>query len=109
MHFVVEPLECCQRWFVTSLHSRPGRKLAHLRRLLELQLLLQCGARPDTLSHYQNPTLHHLTSPRYPPLYVRNVEREAGGVALGVGQMSLNSLWPIMLMSAASSGWHTVR
>ncbi len=87
---------------------RPGRKLAHLRRLLELQLLLQTGFRGNLPAHYQCPTFHHVSSSHYPPLFTQNVERGLGEVGLGAGQMSLNSLWPIMLMSATTStrrGW----
>ena len=95
------PFLCSQPIF----SFRPGRKLAHLRRILELQLLLQCGERPNLHAYYQIPPLRHTSSPYYPPLYVHNLERSLGEAGLGVGQMSLNSLWPIMLLSATSTGW----
>ena len=69
-----------------------------------MQLLLQCGQRSNIYSYYQAPLLHNVTSPHYPPLYTRNVERLMGDTSTGPGQMSVNSLWPIMLMSTTSMG-----
>ena len=69
-----------------------------------MQLLLQCGERGSLYDYYQSPVLSHVSSPHYPPLYTRNVERDAGNTMLCSGQMSLNSLWPIMLMQTPLQG-----
>lgn len=82
----------------SPLPVRPGRKLARLRQQLELQMMLQCGRRDDLYSHYQLP-IHLSFSPHYSLLFSRNLERHLGDSALGSGQMSVDSLWPIMLMS----------
>lgn len=81
----------------------PGRRLCAVRQIVEQQIIQQCGARPDLYSHYQHPLLSHL-SPSYPPLFTRNVERGSGETQLGPGQISLKSLWPVMLMTATSGG-----
>ena len=73
-----------------------------VRRVVERQLLLQCGARPDLYSHYQHPLVVQL-SPVLPPLFTRNVERGPGDTGLGPGQLSLKSLWPVTLMSATNT------
>ena len=72
-----------------------------MRQVVEQQIIQQCGARPDLYSHYQHPLLSHL-SPSYPPLFTRNVERGSGETQFGPGQISLKSLWPVMLMTATS-------
>lgn len=69
-----------------------------------MQLLLQCGERSSLYDFYQSPVLSHVSSPHYPPLYTRNVERDLGNTMLSSGQMSLNSLWPIMLMQTPLQG-----
>ncbi len=69
-----------------------------------MQLLLQCGERSSLYDFYQSPILSHVSSPYYPPLYTRNVERDLGNTMLSSGQMSLNSLWPIMLMQTPLQG-----
>lgn len=69
-----------------------------------MQLLLQCGERSSLYDYYQSPLLSHVSSPYYPPLYTRNVERDLGSTMLSPGQMSLNSLWPIMLMKTPLQG-----
>lgn len=83
-------------------YLRPGRKLARVRKVLEQKILLQCGNRSSLCDYYQSPLLHHSASPHYPPLYSRNIERKVGDTSIGVGQLSLNSLWPVMLMEVDS-------
>lgn len=75
---------------------RPGRKLADVRKRLELEILLECSARMDIYSYYQNPLLNHYSSCTYPPLYTRNIEKEVGDTSVGYGQISLSSLWSIL-------------
>ena len=89
---------------IVYFYCRPGRKLANIRKGLEMQLLLQCGERSSLYDFYQSPILSHVSSPYYPPLYTRNVERDLGNTMLSSGQMSLNSLWPIMLMQTPLQG-----
>ena len=74
-----------------------------VRSVVETQLLLQCGARPDIYSHYQCPLLSHLSL----PLFTRNVERGPGGTELGPAQLSLKSLWPVTLANPTSPGCGT--
>ena len=83
---------------------RPGRKLIRVRKVLEQKVLLQCGNRSSVCDYYQSPLLDHFASPHYPPLYSRNIERKVGDTSIGVGQLSLNSLWPIMLMEVDTRG-----
>ena len=72
--------------------------------MVETQLLLQCGARPNLYSHYQCPLLSHLSL----PLFTRNVERGPGGTELGPAQLSLKSLWPVTLANPTSPGCGTL-
>ena len=96
---------CIMLVFGTYLfYLRPGRKLAHVRKVLEQKVLLQCGSRTSVCDYYQSPLLHHFASPHYPPLYSRNIERKVGDTSIGVGQLSLNSLWPVMLMEVDTRG-----
>lgn len=87
-------------WFLVII--RPGRKLASVRRRLELQIWLECGNRSNIYSYYQNPLLNNYTSSFYPPLYTRNVEREVGDASIGYGQVSLSSLWSILFKQTSS-------
>ena len=80
---------------------RPGRKLANVRKRLELEILLESGARTDVYNYYQSPLLNHYSSSSYPPLYTRNIEREVGDTSIGYGQISLSSLWSILFKQAS--------
>lgn len=82
--------------------SRPGRKLANIRKRVELNILLECAAREDLYCYYQSPLLNHYSSSLYPPLYTRNIEKEIGTTAIGYGQVSLSSLWPVMFKQIPS-------
>lgn len=81
---------------------RPGRKLANVRKRLEIEILLECGARKDIFSYYQSPLLDHYSSPLYPPLYTRNIEKDIGDATIGYGQISLSSLWSILFKQTSS-------
>ena len=76
--------------------------MANIRQRLELEIILECGARTDLYSYYQSPLLNHYSSSLYPPLYARNVEKEVGKTVVGYGQMPLSSLWSVMFKQLPS-------
>lgn len=81
---------------------RPGRKLASVRKRVELQILMECGSRSDIYSYYQSPLFNHYSSSLYPPLYTRNIEKEIGDTSIGYGQISLSSFWSILFRETSS-------
>ncbi|CAI8011397.1 Huntingtin [Geodia barretti] len=97
------PLHTHRNRDILFLGTKPGRRLRKVRSVVETQLLLQCGARPDIYSHYQCPLLSHLSL----PLFTRNVERGPGGTELGPAQLSLKSLWPVTLANPTSPARHS--
>jgi huntingtin len=97
------PLHTHRNRDILFLGTKPGRRLRKVRSVVETQLLLQCGARPNLYSHYQCPLLSHLSL----PLFTRNVERGPGGTELGPAQLSLKSLWPVTLANPTSPARHS--
>ena len=85
---------------------RPGRKLATVRKRVELEILQECGGRSDIYSYYQCPLLNHYSSSLYPPLYTRNIEKEVSETSIGYAQISVSSLWSI-IFKQTSAGYHS--
>lgn len=88
------------------INFRPGRKLANVRKRLELEIILESGTRTNAYSYYQNPLLNHYSSSLYPPLYTRNIEQEVGDTSVGYGQISLSSLWSILFKQSSPGELH---
>ncbi len=88
---------------------RPGRRLSLARKVLEQKLLLGCGRRSSLFDYYQSPVQRQFASLHYPALYSHNIEREACSTELGVGQLSLTSLWPVMLIEVGTNSEHIER
>ena len=80
----------------------------NVRKRLELEILSECGLRTNLYDYYQTPLLSNYSSSCYPPLYFKNIEREIGATAIGYGQLSMRSLWPIVLKHKSSSGKNIV-
>lgn len=70
---------------------------------MESQLLLTCALRPNLAAHYQFPLMQGFLSPTHPPIFAHNLERPLGSTHIGVGQLSLVSLFPITLKSDHTS------
>lgn len=88
-------LTCC----ILVLNCSAGKRLTVNRSLVEAQLILSCGLRPDLPSHYQLPLMQGFLSHTHPPIFTHNLERLLGSTRLELGQLSLKSLLPITLRS----------
>ncbi len=77
-----------------------------MRKVLEQKLLLGCGRRSSLFDYYQSPVQRQFASLHYPALYSHNMEREPCSTELGVGQLSLTSLWPVMLIEVGKNSKH---
>lgn len=81
---------------------RPGQKYMRIRKLLEQEIWSVMGIRNNIKDYYQYPRSSNQAT-CYLQLYARNIERNLETVAFGYGQLSVRSLWPIILKQKTSS------
>ena len=69
--------------------------------MLEQVIIYAIGTRKNLNDYYQYP-LSSCKVLSYPPIYARNIERDIQTIAFGCGQVSVKSLWPVILKQKLS-------